>query len=246
MRNRHDAIEGRLVSGLAATGADVRAAQQLRYRVFHEELGARLPDAGSRLDRDRFDPWCDHLLVRDGNGGPVVGTYRMLLGGVARRVGGFWSEHEFDLGAVRELPDVVEVGRACVHPSYRDGAVIALLWAGLARYLHASGTQYVIGCASIFTGEDPRGAAAICWRLLQEHLGPPQWRVEPRTAFPVLDAEPARSVQVPSLIRGYLRLGAFVCGEPAWDPDFRTADLLLLLPVARIQGRYARRLARAA
>ena len=245
MQNEHES-EGRLVTGLAATGADVRAAQQLRYLVFHDELGARLPHAGSRLDRDRFDTWCDHLIVRDGQDGPVVGTYRMLPGQAARRLGSFYSEHEFELGAVRDLPELVEVGRACVHPAYRSGAVITLLWAGLARYLHATGARYVMGCASIPIGDDPRGVAAICRRLLQHHLGPPEWRVVPRTPFALPDAGPTSAVALPPLIRGYLRLGAHVCGDPAWDPDFRTADVLILLPVARMQSRYARRLARAA
>jgi putative hemolysin len=234
----------RLVTCLAASGADVRAAQELRYRVFHDELGAQLVTERG-LDEDGYDHWCDHLLVRDGDDGPVVGTYRMLSGRVARRLGGFYSEHEFDLGAVRDLPDVVEIGRACVDPAYRDGAVVARLWAGLARYLHEVGARYVIGCASIFAGDDPRSAAAICQILLRDHRGPTEWRVVPRRAFALLDTG-ATPAELPALIRGYLRLGAWVCGPPAWDPDFGTVDLLLLLPVSRIPTRYARRLARAA
>jgi len=172
MQNEHES-EGRLVTGLAATGADVRAAQQLRYLVFHDELGARLPHAESRLDRDRFDTWCDHLIVRDGQDGPVVGTYRMLPGQAARRLGSFYSEHEFELGAVRDLPELVEVGRACVHPAYRSGAVITLLWAGLARYLHATGARYVMGCASIPIGARPRTARAALVNRTRPTLGGP-------------------------------------------------------------------------
>ena len=245
---RHTAVSPpsgpRFEVGLARDTADVVAAQRLRYRVFVEELGARLPHLKHRLDRDRFDPYCDHLLVRNADTGAVVGTYRMLPGAEAMKLGGFWSEAEFDLGDVGRLPGLVEVGRACVDPAYRTGAVLGLLWAGLARYLIDGGYEHAIGCASIPARDERATAQATCRRLVLDHLADPAWRVSARTPFPLGDAPPAPPTALPALVRGYLRLGASVCGGPAWDPGFGTADLLILLPLAALDARWARRLLR--
>ena len=230
--------------GLARDTADVVQAQRLRYRVFVEELGARLPRTRDRLDRDRFDAYCDHLLVRDADTGGVVGTYRMLPGAEALKLGGFYSEAEFDLGEIAHLPGLVEVGRACVDPAYRTGAVIGLLWAGLARYLERGSYEHAIGCATIPARDHPRDVQAVCRRLLAEHLSAPAHRAIPRTAFPLGDGPPAPRAALPALVRGYLRLGASVCGAPAWDAEFGTADLLILLPLAALDVRWARRLLR--
>jgi len=234
----------RFLTCLAETEAEVREAQRLRHLVFAEELGARLDSAAERLDRDRFDAYCEHLLVRTCTTGEVVGTYRILTAAAARRAGGFYSEQEFDLGAIPSLPQVVEIGRACVHPDHRGGAVIGLLWGALAQHFRLRGLEHVIGCASLPARENPGGVAAICDRLLREHGTPPTWRARPRrpfTASPSLTRAP-----IPALIRGYMHMGAAVCGEPAWDPDFGTADLLLLLSLSRMSGRFAQRLLRAA
>ena len=182
---RHTAVSPpsgpRFEVALARDTADVVAAQRLRYRVFVEELGARLPHLKHRLDRDRFDAYCDHLLVRDADTGAVVGTYRMLPGAEALKLGGFYSEEEFDLGGVGRLPGLVEVGRACVDPAYRTGAVLGLLWAGLARYLTDGRYEHAIGCASIPARHERAAVQATCRRLLLDHLAAPDWRVTPRT-----------------------------------------------------------------
>ena len=236
----------RLTTFLAATEAEVQEAQRLRYRVFAEEMGADLPERDRGLDRDDFDPWCDHLLVRDDETGEVVGTYRILPGSRASRLGRFYSESEFNLHGVRALPGLVEVGRACVHPDYRHGGVISLLWAGLMTYLAAHDHAHVIGCASIPVTDGGRAAASICRELLTRHLSPAAWRVRPHVpfAFETLGYDP--TTPLPVLIKGYVRLGAYACGPPAWDPHFRTADILLLLPLAEVNPRYVRRLSRAA
>lgn len=236
----------RFVAHLATCERDVVEAQRLRWRVFAEEMGARLPEPALRLDRDRFDPYCEHLLVREAESGLVVGTYRMLPGREARKLGGFYSEGEFALGRLRDLPGLVEVGRACVHPDHRRGAVLGLLWAGLARFLHERGHAHVIGCGSIPAGDEREGAAAVCRLLARDHLVAAEWRVAPRTPFAAGEGPVASAAALPPLIRGYLRLGALICGPPAWDGDFRTADVLLWLPMARLDGRWARRLLGAA
>jgi putative hemolysin len=225
--------------------AEVHEAQRLRYEVFGLEMGARLATANLGVDRDRFDAFCDHLVVREREGGRIVGTYRMLLPDAAARAGGWYCAGEFDVGRLLPRRDrIVEVGRACVAPAYRTGTVIALLWAGLLRYLRARGCEYAIGCASIETTDGGHVAASVCRRLLRDHLAPPQWRVSPRQAFVLEGWRDIRDPPLPPLLKGYLRLGAQICGEPAWDPDFNTADLLVVLSLTRMNPRYVDRLLR--
>ncbi len=160
--------------------ADLEKAQRLRHRVFIAERG--VSRRGAALDADRFDAFCDHLIVRT-QGGRVVGTYRMLPPGRAVAAGGFYSEGEFDLAGLRPLlADTVEIGRACVDPEFRGGAVIALLWSGLIRYIAAGGYRYVMGCASIDVAPGMAAAAALCRRLVDEHLAPDAWREQRRGA----------------------------------------------------------------
>src|SRR5919201_286001 len=145
---QHPDIDGPLVrtarfaAALALTEGEVEEAQRLRYRVFADELGARIPASAHGLDRDDLDAFCHHLLVRERQSRSLVGTYRILPAERARRAGGFYAEREFDLSGLHRLqPVTVEVGRACVHPDFRHGSVIALLWAALLRYVTASGSS---------------------------------------------------------------------------------------------------------
>jgi putative hemolysin len=155
--------EPALTVTLARTRDDVRAAQRLRWQVFVEELGAQVDSPDPGLDVDRFDPYCEHLLVRRGATGDVVGTYRMLPPERVARAGGFYAETEFHLTRLLALHRrMVEVGRACVRADHRTGAVISLLWSGLLRYLVERGHEFVVGCASIVLGADMRPAAALC------------------------------------------------------------------------------------
>ena len=232
---------------LAETPAEIRQAQQLRYAVFAEEMGARVPGAMLGLDRDRFDPFCDHLIVRERTAGHVVGTYRILPPAQRRRAGGWYCAAEFEVACLEAFADrTVEIGRACVAPAYRSGHAISLLWAGLLRYVLERGYRYVIGCASIETDDGGHVAASICRHVLQHHLAPRAWRVVPRRAFVREGWRDIAGAPLPPLLKGYLRLGAQVCGEPAWDGDFDTADLLMMLPVADTNPRDVQRLLRAA
>lgn len=240
VRSEH-AARPRLTLALARTGQEVREAQRLRWRVFADELGARLPSDEPGVDRDDFDPHCEHLLVRDGDSGEVVGTYRILPGPLSASLGGFYSESEFDLSRLQHLRGrAVEVGRSCVHPGYRHGGTIALLWAGLAQYMQAHGYEYLLGCASMGMADGGHGAASIYNALQDSSMSPAEYRVFPRCPLPLQRLNRQLQVPVPPLIKGYVRCGAWVCGEPAWDPDFNTADLLMLLPLSRLDSRYAR------
>lgn len=223
----------------ARSQSEVAEAQRLRYKVFAEEMGARLP-GHDRLDRDGFDAFCEHLLVRDYGTGKVVGTYRILDPHMANEAGGYYSAGEFDITRLMHLsPSMVEIGRSCVHRKYRNGATISLLWAGLANFMMQNGYEYLIGCASIGMADGGHNAAAIYSLLKGLHMAPTEYHVFPRCPLPVEALHRDMEVSCPPLIKGYLRAGAWVCGEPHWDPDFNTADLLMLMPMSRLSKRYA-------
>lgn len=230
----------RLNVRLACCDSEVHEAQKLRYRVFADELGARIDTGCPGVDHDIYDPYCDHLIVRDEDSARIVGTYRILNPNAARRVGGYYSENEFDLTRLQHLrPRLVEIGRSCVHADYRSGATITLLWAGLAKYMQDHGHEYLIGCASISMADGGHAAASL-YNRLETHMSPLEYRVFPRCPLPLAALRNDQPAEMPPLIKGYLRAGAYVCGDPAWDPDFNTADLPILMPMSRVNGRYAR------
>jgi putative hemolysin len=232
----------KLSLSLATTEEEVREVQRLRYKVFIEAMGLTAMMNEQGLDRDEFDAYCDHLIVRDTSSLKVVGTYRLLSPSRAREFGRLYSDGEFNLSRLEHLRGrIVEAGRACIHPDYRSGAVIMLLWAGLGEYMRRERCDYLIGCASISLADGGRNAVAVYHQLATSYLAPPEYRVEPRLAFPLGEREPGFEPQVPPLLKGYLRSGVWVGGEPAWDPDFHCADIFLMLPLANMDGRYARR-----
>jgi putative hemolysin len=234
----HDAATAGYTLLVVSEADEVRAAQRLRYRVFAEEMGARLNSPEPGLDVDALDEFCDHLVVREDATGEIVGTYRMLPPDRAKAAGRLYAEGEFDVSAIAPLRDIlVETGRSCVHPDHRTGAVINLMWSGIARYLHLTGHRWLAGCASVALPE----AAAVAQLGLTRHLAPPRLRVTPRVPFDIpVGTEPAPYAKVPPLLRGYLRLGAWVCGPPAYDADFQCADLFLLVSLDRVDPRYLR------
>jgi putative hemolysin len=233
---------GALAVSLARGASDIRAAQRLRYQVFAEEMGARLNNREAGVDSDMYDAWCEHLIVREPVQGRVIGTYRMLTGAKARQLGGFYADEEFDLTRLDHLRNqIVEAGRACVHRDYRNGTVISALWAGVIQFAAQRGYRYLIGCASVSMADGGATAAHVYEALHNRCASPVEYRVFPRLDLPLHRAQPMAEVQIPALLDGYRRLGAYVCGAPAWDPDFNTADLLMMLPLSRITPRYARR-----
>jgi len=253
MLQQHSAVSSRstgnstgaLIVSLARDQNEIREAQRLRYKVYAEEMGAHLGGREPGIDSDLYDPWCEHLIVRDPLSGRVVGAYRILNGAGAQRLGGFYSDDEFDLTRFDHLRDqIVEVGRSCVHRDYRNGAVITLLLKGVIQYAARHGYQYLIGCASISMADGGATAANVHYALAHSNQSPVEYRVFPRLDLPLCRARRAGDVAIPPLIKGYVRLGAYICGAPAWDPDFNTADLLMLLPMSRLAPRYAHRFLR--
>jgi len=222
---------------------EVREAQRLRFNVFAGEMGARLDTPLVGHDIDLFDDYCEHLLVRDGASGQVVGTYRVLTPAQAKRVGSTYSDTEFDLTRLRGVRSkMVELGRSCVHPEHRHGGVIMALWGALAEFMVRNQLDTMIGCASIpmlHNGVVSGDVAASIWQQLrQTHLAPIEHQVFPRLPLPVDELDQQLRVEPPALIKGYLRLGAKILGAPAWDPDFNTADLPMMMRIADMPPRY--------
>ena len=229
----------RLYISLARNPSEVAEAQRLRYKVFAEEMGAQLSGTGS-LDIDGFDAFCDHLLVRESATHQVIGTYRILSPHQANKAGGYYSAGEFDLSRLSHLfSSTVELGRACVHQDYRNGGTITLLWAGLAKYMQMHNYEYMIGCASVPIHDGGHMAASLYHKLKDEYLSPQEYRVFPHNPLPIASLNKEMQVVCPPLIKGYLRLGAYICGEPAWDAYFNSADMLVMLPLSKINSRYA-------
>lgn len=222
---------------------EVREAQRLRYAVFCTEMGARLNSPLPGHDIDLFDDFCEHLLVRDEASEQVVGTYRVLTPAQAKRVGGFYSDTEFDLVRLRNLRTrTVELGRSCVHADHRQGGVIMALWGALAGFMVRNSLDTMIGCASIpmlHNGVVSGDVATSIWhQLRQTHLAAIEYQVCPRLPLPVEQFDHTLAVEPPPLVKGYLRLGARILGAPAWDPDFNTADLPMLMRLNDLPSRY--------
>ena len=236
---------------LSTDPALIDAAQRLRHDVFTSEPGFELAGAIDGRDADRFDEYCDHLLVREDNSGELVGCYRMLPPPGAIAAGGLYTATEFDVEGIDPLrPSLVEMGRAVVRGDHRNGGVVLLMWAGILAYLDRCGYDYVAGCVSVpvqgcegdAPGSQIRGVRDFVRR---RHAAP--YTVHPYR--PVIidgsgldDIDPPARVSVPPLMRGYLRLGAQVCGEPAHDPDFGVGDFPALLDKRQADVRYLRRL----
>lgn len=208
-------------------------------------MGARLPLVIDGHDIDLFDDFCEHLLVKDEGAGEVIGTYRLLTPTQARRLGTTYADTEFDLTRLRGIRSrMVELGRSCVHPDHRQGGVILALWGALAEFMHHNSLDIMIGCASVpmrvHGVSSPQAAVRIWHQLRQTHLAGIEWQVRPRLPLPVDMAFDAGHIEPPALIKGYLRLGAKVLGAPAWDPDFNTADLPMMMRLQDLPQRYRR------
>jgi len=247
---------GRFTVRLAETDEDGAAAQRLRYKGFVEEMNANASaeDTALRRERDEFDAYFDHLILIDNEAEHqdpldyVAGVYRLLRGEVAARAKGFYGESEYDLTKIKDYPrPTMELGRSCVGVDYRGGAAMHLLWTGLGNYVAEHDIEIMFGVAS-FHGTDVQELAQPLSMLHHNHLAPPDLRVRAQpSVFQTMDLvapdgldRRRAMVQVPALIKAYLRLGGFV-GEGAFiDHTFNTTDVCLILDTTRMNERQKR------
>lgn len=244
-------VEGRqprFVARFALGRRDIQAAQRLRAEVFSAEYGVQFAHPLG-LDCDNFDDYCLHLNVFDTRQDRLVATTRLLTGEQSRHTGGYYSAGEFDLSPL--LPNlngrVLEIGRTCVHPEYRSGAAITVMWSALAEYLMEEDFAYLIGCASINLDEDGSRYHAVVSTLQEDQFVKPEWRVRPLQRLPSLPTLCGDvCAGLPPLLKAYLRMNAKIGGEACWDPDFNCADMFIVLDVSTLAGRYAQRFMKAA
>lgn len=255
--------KGSLEVRIATSPAEIDAAQALRYRVFYEEMSAT-PDEvtrATRRDVDRFDAFCDHLLVVDHKLADdsadaafkpeaVVGCYRLLRQEVADRNGGFYTAGEFDIAPVlkRAGPDMqfLELGRSCVLPEYRTRPTVELLWHGIAQYVASRNLDVMFGCAS-FESTNPAELAIPLSYLYHFHMTPPDWHVRAlpdrfveMNLIPKDEINPRQAWRMlPPMIKGYVRAGCYIGDGAVIDRQFGTTDVLIVFPVAQISERYA-------
>jgi putative hemolysin len=251
---------GSLEVRLARKKSEIRRAQRLRYKVFYEEMSAT-PGALamlSRRDEDAYDPIFDHLLVidrGDSNGGrrwvrsKVVGTYRVLRQEVADLHDGFYTQGEYDIAPLIQAKSsdytFMELGRSCVLKPYRNRRTVELLWQGIWSYVREHGVDVMLGCAS-FEGIDPKAHAQALSFLHHTALAPQEWRVRAHEHLRIdMNMLPPEAISrraalkaLPPLIKGYLRLGAYVGDGAVIDHQFGTTDVLIILPVEAIRSRY--------
>jgi putative hemolysin len=238
---------GRFTVQLALTAGEIESALRLRYEVFNRELDEGLPGSYlTRMDKDPYDDYCDHLIVIDTCTTIVVGTYRLMPGIVAENSLGYYSESEFELSAIKQLPgEKLELGRSCVHRDYRNTAVVGLLWKGIAAYVERFNIRHLFGCASLHT-TDPEEVNMIFTYLDLFHRADERFNVRPLIrpqdveTFQMYDRDLVFSM-LPPLMKGYLRIGAQICGEPAYDPVFGTTDFFMLLDPGKLLDRYRKR-----
>jgi putative hemolysin len=230
---------------------EIEEAQRLRFQVFNLEMQKGLQASyRNGLDIDEFDAVCDHLIVRDLKSREIVGTYRLLLGSRARHSIGFYSEHEFDLERIKQLDgELLELGRTCARKDFRDKALIPLMWGTIAKYVREHRVRYIFGCGSLYTTEISEASRYFAM-LRRKYYAPEAYRVFPVPAkvfagiHPDAPAsgKPAAFQRLPSLLKGYLRMGAWVCGPPALDDEFGTTDFFMLLDFSQLSSGYLSRL----
>lgn len=233
--------ESPLVARITTDPVEIHQALQLRYRVFAEGMGAKLPTADAKIDRDSFDDVCCHLIVKDVHNNSVVGYSRILTNELAEQAGGFYSATEFDLShIIKPGKRYMEIGRTCVDPDYRSGAVIGLLWGGIVQYMSANNMDYLMGCASIPLAEGYSKAIAVIDHLREKHFTSEDMRAEPKIQMPTTQVDLDGKKWIPPLLKAYLRIGVKVCGEPFLDKDFNVCDALILLGKDDMNQRYLR------
>ncbi|MHA1113976.1 MAG: GNAT family N-acetyltransferase [Alphaproteobacteria bacterium] len=245
---------GDLETRLARTPEEVDAAQALRYRVFYDEMKAKpSPELARRArDFDKFDAYCDHVLVRDlrlGRGAEaVIGTYRLLRGDVAARHGGFYSAGEFDISKLIAYPgQALELGRSCVAAEHRNGPTMQHLWQSIADYVLRHDVTIMFGCASL-PGVDPAALSLPLAYLYHHHLAPPAVRaralperyVDMDLVAPEAIDIRAAATALPPLLKGYLRLGGVIGDGAVIDHQFNTTDVCVIVVIDQVTDKYSR------
>ncbi|AIL32951.1 GNAT family N-acetyltransferase [Basilea psittacipulmonis] len=237
---RVDDADTQLILGIADTEQEIEQIQRLRYEVYTQDMGVHFPEAEDGVDKDSYDPYCQHLMVVDAKKNKIVGTYRVMLPEQAK-IRGYYTESEFDISKLLPNRDILcECGRSCTHPDYRSGGTIRLLWMGLAYFLRTYKCRYILGCASTSLSDGGLQAAQVWYKV--RDVAKAENLMIPLHPYPIDELEklidPNSDIKISPLIKGYLSMGGSVCGYPAWDKDFNAVDFPILVDVERMTARY--------
>jgi len=228
-------LESKLIACFTQDPDEVRRAQQLRTRVFNLAINE------SALDKDKFDDICLHLLVKDSLSNNIVGYSRILTSDLVSQPDEFYSASEFDLGnIIKPNQRYMEIGRTCVDPNFRSGAVIGLLWSKIGQYMNQHQIDHLMGCASISILDGGARALAVLDHLRDKYFSADNLRAIPKIPLPYFEVSIKGKEHIPALLKTYLRMGAKVCGEAYLDREFNVADVLILLAKKDIAPRYLR------
>ena len=244
---KSDTKQPKFVAKFATTQQQVIDAQSLRAKTFGEEYGVSFLRNPQGLDVDKYDDYCLHLNVYDTQTEMIIATTRLLTDDNAQLLQGFYSEQEFELSTLLTCLKgrVLEIGRTCVHPDYRSGAAITVLWSALAEYLLAENFNYLIGCASIPLGQQAVPVTQIIASLDEENFLADELAIVAKRSLPVqtnVNSVMTHSkLSLPPLLKAYLRMNAKLASQVYYDQDFNCADVFIILDVAHLAGRYAQR-----
>ncbi|MCM8799737.1 MAG: GNAT family N-acetyltransferase [Candidatus Omnitrophica bacterium] len=231
---------------IAKTKEEKESVFRLRFEIFKKELGKAF--SSESLETDIYDKYCDHLIVIDHSKNLVIGTYRLLLDYKVNPKIGFYSEKIFDIKNIKKLKErKLELSRSCIHKDYREGIIIHLLWSGIAKYIKENNVRYVFGSVRLNSTEP--NYVSSCFSLVkQKYYASSQFRVYPlkKCIFKGLDKKLKVTeykdtfLKLPALVKGYLRSGVKICGEPAWNPDFGSVVLFIILDIENMSKTYRR------
>jgi len=234
-------LESKLIACFSQDQAEIKRAQKLRARVFSTSSHTLNEN---RLDKDRFDDICLHLIVKDSLSNNIVGYSRILTSDLVKEASEFYSASEFNIDAIiQPNKRYMEIGRTCVDPNYRSGAVIGLLWSKIGQHMNAHNIDYLMGCASISMLDGGVKAIAVVNYLREGHFTDEANRVTPKSPLPQFELDIDGKQHIPALLKTYLRMGAKVCGEAFLDKEFNVADVVILLAKKDIKARYLRHFA---
>lgn len=231
----------------ASDPGEVKEAMKLRHKVYYEELLNSGTESG--LDFDRYDAFCDHLLVIEKKSLTLAGTYRLNVS----PENDFYSSKEFNLNNILKLPGKkVELGRACVHPDYRRGKALTMLVKGFLTYVSMADIRYLFGCSSIAAEkiEDLMqlwNLLAAYYRLPENMDTPPAEKQENVLELHKdlqnyhFDYKKARSL-LPPLMVLYLKTGSLVSSLPFYDRKFKCFDFFTILDMEKANRKIIKKL----
>ena len=230
----------KVVAQICDTAKDIKSLYRLRYTIFTQEYGAKIKSL-RKIDKNIFDRYCKHVIVRDTNNNKIIGYTRIMTYEANLKLGKFYTQGEFCLSSLASyLPRSAEIGRTCIHPDYRNGATIAVLWSKVAEYLALHKIQYLFGCASLGLGDSGKNASAVIAKLKKQGAFDPTLNVSPKQplGYELQDNIQETDCVVPPLLKAYVRMGARLAPEPHWDKSFNVADLFIFLDLDKTNTRY--------